>query len=64
MFRLMKYLFKLTFGAEAVIPLEIGLVSNWIKEYNENTNHEWFQTSLDLLEEIREKAHIRMVTYK
>lgn len=52
--------FKLTFEAKIVIPLEIGIVSDRIKKYDENTNQVRLQTSLDFLKEVREKAQIGM----
>lgn len=53
----------MTFRIEAVIPLEIDLVSNQIMGYDKNSNQEKLQASLNLLEEVQEKAHIRMASY-
>ena len=30
--------FKLTFGIEAIIPVEVGLISIWINAYEEQRN--------------------------
>lgn len=56
--------FKLTYGIEAVIPLEIGLVFEWVKGYDGGTNHENLWACLDLLQEAWEKAYIRIVVYR
>ncbi|XP_073113431.1 uncharacterized protein [Elaeis guineensis] len=54
--------FNLVFETEAVIPIEIGLPSPKIEEYNENTNSEWLQTNLVLIEESRKRAVVRMAS--
>ena len=46
--------FNLAFEIEAVISIEIGLLSLRIEEYNEDTNSEWLQINLDLVKESRE----------
>ncbi|XP_077242546.1 uncharacterized protein LOC143883065 [Tasmannia lanceolata] len=55
--------FNLTFGTEAVIPLEIGTPALRNEYFNEKHNPEGLRTNLDLLEEAREWAGIRMATY-
>lgn len=54
----------MTYGAEAVIPLKIGLVFDRVKGYSREANHGKLWASLDLLQEAQEKARIRVVTYK
>lgn len=48
---------------DAIIPLEAEIFSLRVKEYNEVTNSEWLRANLDMLEEIREKAAVRMAIY-
>ena len=47
-------LFNLSFGTEAIIPVEIGLSFFRVEENNEDTYSERLQTNLDLVEESRE----------
>lgn len=47
--------FKLTYRVVAVIPLEIDLVFNKIKENDKNTNQERFQAGLNFLKKIRKR---------
>lgn len=44
--------FNLTFGIEAVIPLEMGLPSLRLENFDEDSYFEWLGTNLDLLEEV------------
>jgi hypothetical protein len=41
--------FSLAFGTEAVVPIEVGSVSFWVKHYNPGMNEEGMKLSLDLL---------------
>lgn len=50
------------FGTKAIIPVEIGLPSFWIKEYNEDTNSEWLWENLDLLKKCKEHVAMRMAS--
>lgn len=52
--------FNLAFGIEVVFPIKIGLPSFRVEKYNENTNSEWLRANLDLLEENREHATMRI----
>ncbi|GKE49964.1 reverse transcriptase domain-containing protein [Tanacetum coccineum] len=51
--------FSLTYGTEAVIPVEIGMPSLRCAEINEAENDEGLLLNLDILEERREKAAVR-----
>ncbi|GJZ60249.1 hypothetical protein Tco_0616065 [Tanacetum coccineum] len=51
--------FSLTFGTEAVIPVEIGMPSLRCAEVNQSKNNEGILLNLDILEERREKATLR-----
>ncbi|XP_077251776.1 uncharacterized protein LOC143891000 [Tasmannia lanceolata] len=56
--------FNITFGTEALIPLEISTPALRNEYFNEHHNPEGLRTNLDLLEEARERAGIRMVAYQ
>ena len=47
-----------------VIPIEFRLPSLRVEEYNEDTNSVWLRTNLDLIEESREGAAMRMAVYR
>ncbi len=55
--------FKLTFGIEAVIPIEIGLTTLRTTFHIEEENEGLLQLNLDLLDEVREKAAQRVTLY-
>jgi hypothetical protein len=56
--------FKMVYGTDAMIPVEIDPPS-WRREtITAQVNEEALQENLDLLEEIREKAHLREFTMK
>ncbi|XP_027183804.1 uncharacterized protein LOC113782091 [Coffea eugenioides] len=56
--------FVLTYGAEAVIPAEIGVPSNRVQNFIAQDNEDELRLNLDLLEGRREEAAIRMAKYK
>ena len=56
--------FKLTFGTEAVIPVEIGLTTLRTTFHKEEENERQLRLNLDLLDEIREKAAQRIALYQ
>ena len=49
---------------EAIIPLEGRLPSLRVEEYHEDTNDIWLRANLDLIEESKERAAIRMASYR
>nr|GEY35383.1 reverse transcriptase domain-containing protein [Tanacetum cinerariifolium] len=51
--------FSLTYGTEAVIPAEIGMLTLRTEEVDLVQNNEALEINLDLLEEIKEEAAIR-----
>lgn len=55
--------FSLAFGTKAVIPIELGVPSVRIANFDEQTNFKRWLANLDLLE-ARERAHVRMVAYR
>ena len=56
--------YSLTFGFEAIIPLEVGLPTIQTEAYDANHNKEVLAQDLDLVEEIRENALIQMDDYQ
>ena len=56
--------FRLTYGADAVIPAEIGLTSYRIQSYTEDKNEEAMRLQLDLMDEARTKAEQRLARYE
>ena len=51
--------FNLTFGMDAVIPIEIGINSIRVSHFNPQNNESKTRLHLDLLEEIREEASLK-----
>ncbi|XP_070045918.1 uncharacterized protein [Nicotiana tomentosiformis] len=56
--------FSFVYGAEALIPVEIGEPSTRFTQATDESNGEKMRTNLDLLEEKREATLIRMVAQK
>ena len=56
--------FSLVYETEAMIPVEAGVPSLRYKWSREETNNEGLQLNLDLLEERREQALIRITAYQ
>ncbi|KAL0448745.1 UNVERIFIED_CONTAM: hypothetical protein Slati_1430900 [Sesamum latifolium] len=56
--------FILVYGTEAIIPAELGIPSHRIMHFSEDHNNELLKENLDLLEELSEKAFIRIQRYK
>ena len=48
--------FRLTFGTEAVILVEVGLMSFRVKTYKDQKNQQKLNGNLDLIDEVREEA--------
>lgn len=55
--------YSLTYGVEAVIPMEISLSSMRVLDFSPAANDELMTKQLDLLEEHREMATIRLANY-
>ena len=55
--------FKLAFGIEAVIPMEIGMSSLRRTCYDEHSNNEGLKLALDCLPEVREDTAQSMALY-
>ncbi|GAV83864.1 rve domain-containing protein [Cephalotus follicularis] len=56
--------FSLCFGSEAMIPVEIGVHSSRVVHFNQAENEEGLSALLDLVEELRDKAAIRVAAYQ
>lgn len=56
--------FRLTFGTEALVPVEVGEESLRVKNYDPLSNEEGIRANLDLLSERRDSAVIRMANYQ
>ena len=56
--------FSMTYGAEAVIPLETGFPTSRTSSFNPKDNDEQLAKSLDLIEEKRENAMVQLAHYQ
>ena len=56
--------FKLTYGIEAVILVEVGVTSTRQATFSEEGDEDELQINLDCLDEVREKASSRMEKYR
>lgn len=56
--------FNLVYGSEAVLPVEVGQAFARVTYYSEDSNRELRDLELDSVEKEREKAAIRMESYK
>uniref|UniRef100_A0A2N9IP78 Integrase catalytic domain-containing protein n=1 Tax=Fagus sylvatica TaxID=28930 RepID=A0A2N9IP78_FAGSY len=56
--------FRMTFGSEAVVPVEIGLTTFRTSTYDEQENEEQLRLNLDLIDEVRETAETRVKRYQ
>ena len=56
--------FNLTYGTEAVIPIELKFPSIRVESYEEGSNSDRLRSNLDLIDEVRERATVRMAVYK
>ena len=54
----------MTYGAEAVIPLETGFPTLRTNSFNPSSNNELLEKSLDFIEERRESAMVYLAYYQ
>ena len=52
--------FRLTYGTEAVIPVEVGVTSIRREVFNEESNDDHLRINLDCIDKIRDTASHRM----
>ena len=55
--------FNLTYGTEAVIPVEIGLTSIRKEFFDEHNNNDQLKLNLDCLDEVKDQASQKMAKY-
>ena len=56
--------FSMTYGVEAVIPLETGFLTSRTNSFNPSDNDEQLKKNLDLIEEKRENAMVQLAYYQ
>ena len=56
--------FSMTYGVEAVIPLETGFPMLRTNSFNPSNNNELLEKSLDFIEERRENAMVQLAYYQ
>ena len=56
--------FSMTYGAEAVIPLETGFPTLRTSSFNSSSNTKLIEKSLDFIEERRESAIVQLAYYQ
>ena len=56
--------FSMTYGAEAVIPLEFGFPTTRTSSFSPKDNDEQLARNLDLIEEKRENAKVQLAHYQ
>ena len=56
--------FRLTYGTEAVIPVEVGVTSIKRGTFNEGINDDELRLNRDCLDEVRDNASSKMTKYQ
>ena len=56
--------FRLSYGTEVVISVEVGVTSIRREVFNEESNDDHLRINLDCLDEVRDKAFNRMTKYQ
>ena len=56
--------FRLTYGTETVIPVEVGITSIGREMFHEENNDDQLRVNLDCLDEVRERASNKMTKYQ
>ena len=56
--------FRLTYGTEAVISVEVGVASTKPEVFHEASNDDHLQINLDCLNEVREEESVRVTKYQ
>ena len=54
----------MSYGAEAIIPIETGFLTLRAQSFNPNDNDKLLERNLDLIEEKRENAMVQLVYYQ
>ena len=56
--------YRLTYGTEAVIPVEVGVTNTRQAAFSEEENEDKLRLNLDFLDEVRDKTSSRMAKYQ
>ena len=56
--------FKLAYGSETVIPVEVHMTSYRVRKYQAEENKEQLRLNLDLMDEVKMDAEQRTARYK
>ncbi|XP_075635275.1 uncharacterized protein LOC142607611 [Castanea sativa] len=56
--------FRLTYGTEAIIPVEVGVTSIRREAFHDENNDQQLRVNLDCLDEVRDRASDRMAQYQ
>ena len=56
--------FQLTYGNEAIIPVEVELTSYWVHNHDKSKNDEAMRLQLDLVDEVRATVEQRLTQYQ
>ena len=56
--------FRLTYGTEAVIPIEVRITSIRRETFHEGTNDDQLRINLDCLDKVRDEASHKMTKYQ
>jgi len=56
--------FRLAYRSEAIIPIEIGLISYRVENQEESRNDEAIRLQLDLMDEVRATVEQRLAHYQ
>ena len=56
--------FRLTYGTEAVIPVEVEVTSTRRTTFSKEENDDKLRVNLDCLDEVRDKASSKMIEYQ
>lgn len=56
--------FRLTYGTEAVTPVEVGVTSIRREVLHEENNNDQLRIILDCLDKVKDKAYSRMTIYQ
>ncbi|XP_074337285.1 uncharacterized protein LOC141674460 [Apium graveolens] len=56
--------FKLAYGTEAMLPIEVGSPSHRTINFEEEANEEGLRTNMELIDEVRDQAVEMMEKYK
>ena len=56
--------FKLTYGTEVVIPVEVGISSIRVEMFHEDSNYDQLKVNLDCLDKVKGRATNNMTKYQ